>query len=663
MKVLSILFLLNLMATAIFLPGQATDRKYGWPLAIRNGISSTFQEFRSNHFHAGIDLRTFQRTGFPVLAVCDGVIERVSMFYLGYGRSLQLRHADGNRSIYGHLEKFRPDLEAIVAKVQASRGEKYFGTYVLPDPVPVRRGEVIAYSGESGSGFPHLHLEIRDASGQALNPLMLLEDPMPDENEPDLRGILLRSRGGSLVNGDCGEFYFKLRKSGGEYTLSEPLAVSGSCDITLDAIDLSDVRHAVAPFSLEASLDGRAIFRTVFDRFSRDDNNQLGMLYDMSYSTPAGYFFNLSNQSGFSLEKTGVRLADELLRLLPGLHELRIEVRDQQQNQALALIPILKVPDGDERASGRRHAAGRGWEGRMNGKEFSTFVNHDDVVVKIHGFPPPATELKMKVVQGDMELEVPAREYADGLLFCFKPLNHELHLRLRFELSENGRAVEVSQKTLQAVLLQNQFPQTVRFHDFAAEFGSASVREPTVLLLDQAALEPDYPLLAGPVMSAPDHFAFLDAVIFKFKVPSGEGRGEQLGIFKYRPLARKWTYVPTWPDRESGYLDCRVLTAGTYALLRDIYPPAIRLRRPRSTHLDKLKSVVIRMSDKGKGIAEKTLAVFLNGRRIEAEYDPDWEHVRLEDLSLFRKGKNDLLVRVADLAGNGSEKRFTLSLK
>ncbi len=98
-----------------------------WPLAIHNGVSSTFQEFRSSHFHAGIDLRTMQRTGFPVLAVADGVIERLTVTQRNYGRCLLLRHADGYSSLYGHLEKFRADLEALVSAAQASRGEKYFG--------------------------------------------------------------------------------------------------------------------------------------------------------------------------------------------------------------------------------------------------------------------------------------------------------------------------------------------------------------------------------------------------------------------------------------------------------------------------------------------------------------------------------------------------------
>jgi hypothetical protein len=106
-----------------------------------------------------------------------------------------------------------------------------------------------------------------------------------------------------------------------------------------------------------------------------------------------------------------------------------------------------------------------------------------------------------------------------------------------------------------------------------------------------------------------------------------------------------------------------VLTAGTFALLRDIFPPAISLRRLRSKRLGRLTNLVVRLSDKGKGIDDRFLEVVLNGRRVEAEYDPDWSRVLLEDLQGLKKGKNDLLVRVADLAGNPSEKRFSFSLK
>ncbi len=651
-----------LIAALSELPAQEKPHPYGWPLTIHNGISSSFQEFRSSHFHTGIDLRTLQMTGFPVLAISDGVIERISVSNRNYGRWLRIRNNDGKFSEYGHLERFRDDIEAIVAREQASRGEKYFGAYVLAQPLAVCRGDVIAFSGESGAGFPHLHLEIRDGTDQAINPLRLIV-PSEDGNEPRIQGLLVRSRGGSLVNGDCGEFYFKFRKKGSTYTLDKPLMIDGACDITLHAYDLSDSGHVVAPERLEARLDGRPVFKIDFDRLSRDDNNQLGMLYDMAYSTPGTYYFNLCSQTGFLMEKTGARLADELLLLQPGLHEIQVVVKDRQQNQALAFIPILKVSATSSGRSEKKHHQEAVGNGLMQRVEISTFVNHDDVMVKMKDFPAPAAQLKLKVMQGNQEATVQAREYADGVYFSFKPLNHEMNMRMRFELSAGGFPVEVLQKILQVVLIENNYAQTVRFHDFTAEFGPTSVREPATLLLEQVALFPEYPLLAGPVRSEPVHFAFLDAVYFKFKFPAGTERLEQLGIFKYQAARRKWKYVPSRLDPGSEYVNCRVLTAGTFALLRDIYPPSIRLGRPASRHLQRLKKLVVRISDKGKGINMDSVAVFLNGQKLDAEYDPDWGHVLLENLPGLKKGRNDLLVQVEDWGGNLSKSSFLFFLQ
>ena len=53
--------LFYIIIQSALLAAQENEKKYIWPLAIYDGISSTFQEFRSNHFHAGIDLRTFQQ--------------------------------------------------------------------------------------------------------------------------------------------------------------------------------------------------------------------------------------------------------------------------------------------------------------------------------------------------------------------------------------------------------------------------------------------------------------------------------------------------------------------------------------------------------------------------------------------------------------------------
>ena len=655
---------LSIVILAALLPaGQENGKKYIWPLTIDNGISSSFQEFRSNHFHAGIDLRTFKTTGFPVRAIAAGMIEKIIVSNTGIGRAVFIRHGDGNLSLYGHLEKFRDDLESIVAREQKRRGEKYFGTHELPQPLAVRQGDVFAFSGESGYGLPHLHLEIRDPENGSLNPLSLVNSPSADKYAPVLKGLLLRSCADTLLNGDAGEFYFKLLGDGSLYMPAEMVTATGPFDLAVHVLDLADSGHTVAPYALEAYLDGTLYYQVAFDRLLRDDNNQLGMVYDMAYSSPSSYFYKLFFQSGFDLEKRKTPFAEIFNRLTPGTHEIKIIVKDCGMNQSIALIPFTKPPQTDaiplKRKVDLKTNAGR----VLQDADLSFYLNRDDVVVKIKDFPRPASWINLKILQGARQQVMAAREYGAGVFFCFKPLGDDMRLQLRFVLTDGRQPVEELEKNIHVLVLKSQLARQFRYGDFAADFAAKTVREPTVLLIENEPLAADYPLLAGPVRIGPEHFTFLDTVLFKFRMPPDQYRPEQLGIFKYHPQGRRWTYVRTQSAPEGGYLESRVLTGGTFALLRDIFPPEIRFRSRRSRHLDTCKRLVVHLHDRGKGIDDRSVAVFLNGRKRDSEYDPDWGHILIDGNAGLRRGKNDLLVQAADLAGNRSVKEYHFHMR
>lgn len=651
------------MLSAILLSAQETGEKYAWPLTIDNGISSSFQEFRSNHFHAGIDLRTFKKTGYPVLAITDGTIEKLIVSRTGIGRAIFFRHSDGNLSIYGHLEKFNDAIEALVAHEQKRRAEKYFADFFPPRPLPFSQGAVMGFSGESGYGFAHLHLEIRDPENGSLNPLGLVRCPTVDRNAPILKGILLRSCGDTLLNGDLGEFYFRLLDDGSLYMPAETLTATGPFDLALQALDIADSGHAVAPYSLEAYLDGKLYYQVAFDRLVRDDSNQLGMLFDMTYSSTSSYFYKLFSQSGFMLEKRQEPFADLFSRLAPGLHEIRIIVRDRQQNQATALIPIRKLPEAQGVSQGRKIDLNSGKDDMLRNADMSIYSHRDDVIIKIRDFCRPAAWIQLKIRQGNQEQVIAAKEYASGVYFRFKPASDEMRLQLRWILSDGRQPVEEFQKDIHVQVLKSQTAAQCRRGDFVADFAAKTVLEPTVLLLEDAPLETGFPLLAGPVSVGPTHFTFLDTVFFKFKVPDGAARPEQLGIFKYQPGRNRWNYVPTQKVAETGYLGSRVITGGIFALLRDIYPPEIHFRKGPKVRLETCEKLFVRLRDRGKGIDDQTVAVFLNGRKVDSEYDPDWGHIQIDALGGLLRGKNELRVQAADYAGNRSEKKFNFHLR
>lgn len=95
-------------------------------------------------FHSGVDFRA--STGTSVLATADGQVLRAGRAG-GYGNLVELRHAHGLTTRYGHL-----------SKIMVKSGQS------------VKRGDVIGKVGSTGrSTGPHLHYEVRN-KGNARNP-------------------------------------------------------------------------------------------------------------------------------------------------------------------------------------------------------------------------------------------------------------------------------------------------------------------------------------------------------------------------------------------------------------------------------------------------------------------------------------------------------------
>ena len=145
-------------------------QNYRWPIRASQSLSATFSEYRSGHLHAGVDIKTWGEMEVPCLAISDGYIERIVIGYNGYGKGLWLRLADGNVAVYGHLEQFNSAIESLIRSEQLQRDQYSLRLKFAPYEYPVKAGEVIAYSGTSGTEHPHLHFEIRDTLRHVHNP-------------------------------------------------------------------------------------------------------------------------------------------------------------------------------------------------------------------------------------------------------------------------------------------------------------------------------------------------------------------------------------------------------------------------------------------------------------------------------------------------------------
>lgn len=143
---------------------QSTDY-YRNPLDIPIYFSANFGEIRTNRFHTGIDLKTQGSVGKPLFAAADGHISRISVAPSGYGRALYITHPNGTTTVYAHMDRFTPELEAYLK--QERYRQKHSDLDIFPPAArfPVKKGQSIGSAGNSGaSSGPHLHYEVRQSS-------------------------------------------------------------------------------------------------------------------------------------------------------------------------------------------------------------------------------------------------------------------------------------------------------------------------------------------------------------------------------------------------------------------------------------------------------------------------------------------------------------------
>jgi len=150
-----------ILVLLLFLSGEGAEGGESWPVKGEIDISSGFCDFRTAHFHGGVDIRTGGAEGREAFSPVDGYVWRLRYSYTGYGKALYLKDSEGNIYVFGHLSRLADRLEKWVKNEQYRTRRYYLDHEFPPDSLPVKQSELIAYSGQSGSGPPHLHFEKR----------------------------------------------------------------------------------------------------------------------------------------------------------------------------------------------------------------------------------------------------------------------------------------------------------------------------------------------------------------------------------------------------------------------------------------------------------------------------------------------------------------------
>ncbi|MFN8177337.1 MAG: hypothetical protein U0167_05385 [bacterium] len=272
-----------------------------WPTDAGRCITSTFCEFRAGHFHSGIDISTNGRTGYECRASDDGDVVRVRVGCKGYGKAVYLAMRDGRTAVYAHLSRFAGAIEDTARAIGRSTGSAYFDRTFPPGTFAVRRGQVVAYTGETGVGVPHLHVEVRDARERPLDPLR--EGlAVPDSRPPTLRRIALTPLSpGSAVSGETDTHVTEV--TAGSAAPVPVVPVEGEIGLSVDVVDATDdCRFDLAPSALELREGARTLAAVHYDSFSFDETDRLDFQIDprFSYASTTCYQ-NLFRHPGYDL--------------------------------------------------------------------------------------------------------------------------------------------------------------------------------------------------------------------------------------------------------------------------------------------------------------------------------------------------------------------------
>lgn len=121
--------------------------------------------------HAGVDIAA--PSGQPILAAADGVVVRIATDP-GYGRFVELKHAEGLTTRYGHMSAFAPSLAPGLA---------------------VKAGDTLGRIGSTGTSTgAHLHFEVRDAKDRPMNPEMFIDHTFASAADLPLKQALRAPR-------------------------------------------------------------------------------------------------------------------------------------------------------------------------------------------------------------------------------------------------------------------------------------------------------------------------------------------------------------------------------------------------------------------------------------------------------------------------------------
>uniref|UniRef100_UPI00404B4415 M23 family metallopeptidase n=1 Tax=Flavobacterium sp. TaxID=239 RepID=UPI00404B4415 len=316
------------------------------PLEIPLDVSGSFGELRSNHFHSGLDFKTDKKEGLNVFAVADGYVSRIKISTFGYGKAIYITHPNGFTTVYGHLQKANGSIEEYIKFKQYEEKSFEVELFLKPNELPVKQGEIIAFSGNSGgSGAPHLHFEFRDnKTEKIINPLHFGFNKIAnDVLKPELQGILVYPIDSTIVNKSEKPINISFNKMADGNYIASKVVSNGKIGFGINAYDYcTNPYNKNGLYKVKAFLNGILYYEYELETFAFDESRFINSLIDYElYKTKRQRVQKLFQVIPFPLSIVKANKTNGVINVQPNVsYTYRIEISDFHGNKINVTIPL-----------------------------------------------------------------------------------------------------------------------------------------------------------------------------------------------------------------------------------------------------------------------------------------------------------------------------------
>ena len=342
-------------------------------------LSGNYGELRSAHFHAGIDIKTQQEEGKNVLAADSGTVIRIVVQTGGYGHALYLSHPNGKMTVYAHLRQFTEEVDRWVKEQQYRLKSYEVDLSPRSGQFAFSKGALIGFSGNTGnSGGPHLHFEIRSASGVPYNVLKYAFD-ISDVIPPSILLLAVYPLGSSVVNGSDQKLLIPVQENRGTYLVDDTVTVFGNIGFGIETYDfLNFSANPCSPYAISLRVDDRLQFQCRFDSIPFEMSGYVNSHMDYEEKLKSGksiqkLFVDPNNKlTIYKMTSTRgiVRFTDQ------SVHVAEIRVTDAYGNESMLTFHIRSTPSNPEIKPKTTVASARFYYDSLN-----VFENNDVRVV------------------------------------------------------------------------------------------------------------------------------------------------------------------------------------------------------------------------------------------------------------------------------------------